>query len=161
MKPTSYLMNVKLFYCLVVLATLPYLAQAENQTVDNMQANQTSTTYKCMKSLGYNPDSVVFVYSNGRGGSRLLTFANTAARRGGIEFININNGLLKDGEIRLLQCFFGKYRQGDREFTKAPRLLCAKNGFGQRLYLYSVGMRDFSLFGKRCREYGVENETIR
>ena len=151
--PLNYPMrSMQFLYSVFAVLFLALLTSAENQTTYYAAANASSPAYACMRERGYNPESVVFVYSNGRGGSRLLTYARTTSRREGVEFINLNNGLLKDNEIRLLECFFGKYRPGNREFSRAPRLLCARKGVGQQVYMHSVGMREFSLFTKRCMD---------
>jgi hypothetical protein len=114
------------------------------------------STYECVEFVGYNPDSMFIVYRPGRSarwglGSRLARSAKTMGRRKGIQLTRISGGLLKEDEIKLLQCFYGKYSRDNREFLASPRLLCPRTGKVQDFRRGRPVGEQLRVFAKECR----------
>jgi hypothetical protein len=115
----------------------------------NMSAQELMSPYECIGFIGLDPDSFILVYQNAKG-ARLLTIGQTAARRKGVGMIGVDVGVLKDRDVRILQCFLGKYYPGNRAFVRSPRLLCPRTGAAEDFYMSRMGMRDFRVFADRC-----------
>jgi hypothetical protein len=126
---------VNLRVMLLVGASALLLASASSsEGCESCAEGAAMGAYDCVKFVGYNPDSFVYVYQRGHG-AQWAASAETAAHREGIVVIKVDVGLLKDREVRLLQCFFGKYSPGEGNFTASPRLLCPRTEESSKLYL--------------------------
>lgn len=84
-------------------------------------------TYGCTDEAGYNPDSFIYVHSDGCG-DRFLSHANAASREKEVSLTKLDIDILDTKEIKLLECFYGRYYDGNMEFSYCPRLLCPKTG---------------------------------
>ena len=110
----------------------------------------------CVTYLGYDVDSFVLVYRQGRSSEngRGVIFARLAkdvSRRKGIGLILVDSGLYSDAEIRLLQCFYGAYSGDNGLFFQDPRLLCPRNGEVGEIYGGSPPMVQMRAFADRCK----------
>jgi hypothetical protein len=142
---------------ILALAALASSVSADGGAADSASSGnrtETMSPYECVGYLGYNPDSMVYVYRNGRGArvglSGNVPSAENAARRKGISLLKVNVGLLKDNEIAILQCFLGKYVPGDRAFTRNPRLMCPRTGLVDDVYVGRSFMNQFRVFAEEC-----------
>lgn len=138
------------------------LAEAEATTTTAAALRATATTqrtngviYNCVKAAGYDPDWAIYLYSKstGRGcGSDAKTIYDirTAASRSGVEVKFNDISYLDDGEIRMMECFFGPYSQGNLDFTYCPRLMCPRTG-DSTILKGGLVVSDASGFLKKCK----------
>ncbi len=140
---------MRLVYALLALVFAGAFAAAED-IQEGDYAGEMSP-YECVRYVGYDPDGFIYLYQRGRG-SGWVGEARIVARRKGIVAIPVDSGLLTDGEVRLLQCFFGKYVAGDVEFYKAPRVLCPRTGDVSDVYRGGTPpMGRLRVLAGRCR----------
>jgi len=138
------------------------LAEAKATTTTAAAAGATTTTqrtnsiiYNCVKAAGYNPDWAIYLYSKstGRGcgsDAKTITDIKTAASRSGVEVKFNDITYLDDGEIRMMECFFGRYTQDNLDFTYCPRLMCPKTG-DTTIVKGGLVVSEASGFLKKCK----------
>ena len=88
-----------------------------------------SSSYACVREAGYDPDKVIFVYSQ-RCGSGFVSDASMASIKTGIDIqpVNIGDYATDEKKLKLQECFYGTYSSTNQEFGSCPRLFCPKNG---------------------------------
>jgi len=96
-------------------------------TVEETTTTTFKSTYGCTENAGYDPDSFIYVHSDGCG-ERFITQAESASADKEIPLTKLDISMLSSGEIGLLECFYGEYYPGSMEFGYCPRLLCPKTG---------------------------------
>ncbi|MCX6694749.1 MAG: hypothetical protein NTU61_00415, partial [Candidatus Altiarchaeota archaeon] len=109
------------------LASSTTLATLQTTSTISATATTFKSTYACVQNAGYDPNKVIYVYSN-HCGNEFTSTAMTAESRTGVGFQMINIGVLDQNKIKVLECFYGGYYQGNIEFSYCPRLLCPKTG---------------------------------
>lgn len=132
------------------------------QTTDTTQPAVTTTqaptttlksTYGCVENAGYEPDNFFYLYSkSGRGcGDNFINYVRTGSQRSGVGYTLIDITRLDDSEIKLMECFYGGYYEGNVEFSYCPRLLCPKTGEIENIDGRSPVSGQVSGFAKDCK----------
>lgn len=139
---------MRLMAAFLALVLAAACAAAEGDVSDG---GEGMSPYECVRYVGYDPDGFIYLYQRGRG-SGWVDEARAVAHRKGIVVIPVDSGLLTDREVRLLQCFFGKYDVGNLEFHKAPRVLCPRTGLVSEVYMGGTPpMGRIRVLAGRCR----------
>jgi len=86
------------------------------------------STYECVRNAGYEPDSVLYLYST-RCGDNFLSTASTVEHRTGVDFTKLKiGGYIDESKIKVMECFYGGYSEGNPLFGECPKLLCPRTG---------------------------------
>jgi len=114
-----------------------------------------ASTYQCVKDIKGQEvaDGVLYFFSTRCGDGKSLATASTAQGRTGVKFYKVKiGGSLDDDTLALMECFYGDYSQGNREFSYCPRLLCPRNGKIKDLKGLSTAsvMSQMTGFAKDC-----------
>jgi len=115
-----------------------------------VQSTSYASTYECVRAAGYDPNKVIFGYSQ-RCGSNFVSTASTVSGRGNVDILPVNiGGMLEDKKVKMLECFYGK---NSAEMGACPRLLCPKSGRYQTLTgtAASSVSSQMSGFAKACK----------
>ena len=103
----------------------------ETTQQDVTQATSPPTTlkatYNCVRNAGYNPDAFIYLYSRNCG-SKYTDNAMTASSRKGVDVEVVDIDMLEEKEIKMMECFYGGYYEGNPTFGQCPMLLCPKTG---------------------------------
>jgi hypothetical protein len=109
----------------VQATTTTAAAQGGTKTTN---AVTNSAVYECVRAAGYNPDHVVYGYSQGCG-DRYVSTASTVSIQKGVRIDAIKiGGTLDQGKLKMLECFYGPYSDANAQFSQCPVLLCPKSG---------------------------------
>ena len=83
---------------------------AETQTTSTVEATQTTlkSTYSCVQAAGYDPDEIIFEYSQGCG-SNFIADASMVSIATGVTIkpMNIGGLNLDEKKKKALECFYG------------------------------------------------------
>lgn len=111
-----------------------------------------ASTYECVRNQGFDPDKVIFGYSQ-RCGSNFISTASTVSMRTGVDIKPMNLAARTDDPaIKVLECFFGAYSQSNPNFSNCPQLLCPKTGETRVLNQMSGAIdSQMSSFAKACK----------
>jgi hypothetical protein len=121
-------------------------------TASTQPPGRTAATYQCVSGLGMDPNLVYYAYSPNCG-SKFLSDASMISIRTGVDIKPINIAVsTEEPAIKLLECFFGPYSDGNPNFKSCPQLLCPKTG--QQKILSGLGQSTVSSqmsgFAKNC-----------
>jgi len=133
------------------LAPTTTLGQAASTTT--LKA-AVKSTYGCVQDAGYDPDEVIFVYSTRCGNDLTATAMHAASFTGvGFQMVDISKTYSPpdDKRVKLLECFYGGYYEGNGEFTSCPRLLCPKTGKIETVDGKHVPYEQMKGFANRCK----------
>lgn len=114
-------------------ATTTTEASAESATSTQQPTTTTASTahaatYECVRAAGYNPDHVIFGFSQGCGDKFVSTASTVSIQKGvNIDAIKIG-GVIDDKKVQMLECFYGNYTTDNTLFSQCPVLMCPKTG---------------------------------
>ncbi len=112
------------------------------------------SVYECVQRAGFDPNSFVYVYEK-KCGEMYLDRVVTASNRKGIEVTKIDLGLVKEKELMILQCFYGKYTLENKAFTDCPRLMCPKTGDIKTVDAVQSVQNQFDAYALYCKNPNV------
>jgi hypothetical protein len=110
-------------------------------------------TSDCVANMGFNKDSVYYSYTRGCG-SKYMNDVSAASRQTGIDIEAINvQATSGNNNFNLLECFYGKFDENNREFKVCPRLLCPRTGKYLTLESTATGsiQSQMILFAEECQ----------
>lgn len=127
--------------------------QAATTTIPTTALN--TAVYNCVKDTGYDPDKVIYAYSQLHGdcGGKYVndgTLSMVSGTTGvGIAPVNIG-GQVDEKVITMLECFYGK---GSDQVSDCPVVLCPKTGNYQLLSGMGASpvRSQLSGFAKKCK----------
>lgn len=138
---------------LTVSTTLTVISTTSSTTESSTSTTITplnESVSDCVRNAGYDPEGMIFMYRNGCG-RKMTSRVKVAAHNSGVNIVGVDIGLLKGGEIDVLECFLGEYLEVHPEFNRCPQLVCERNGKTKRLDINNPRWMDVKNFAMDCK----------
>jgi hypothetical protein len=115
---------------IMLVAGVAASAESNSTSSGGLYGNSTagnSTIMECLENAGYDPDRVIYLYTNTCGADEKSSIRITGLRKG-VRIWYLDAGILTEEEKNVLKCFYGPYSKTNKNYKICPRLLCPKTG---------------------------------